>query len=347
MKALVKYDYGPGNMEIRDVPEPECKKDHVKIKIHQCGICGSDLHIYQSDIAISIKPPVITGHEFSGVIVEVGENVKDFKVGDRVVSEAGDCFCENCDCCNDGYANICPERKSFGYWFNGGFASYAVIPAKRVHKIPDNISLDLAALTEPLACVCHAIYDMCYIRAGDVVLITGPGAIGLMALQIAKAEGATTIITGIDSDETRLKLAKDEFGADYIVNVQKENLQNIIDKATNLRGVDVVLECSGSEAAIDNGLQMIKKRGYFVQIGLPGKKILFDIEKICYKELNFRGAMASRNHSWKKALYMMSSGLIKLEKLVDVKLPLTQWEQAFVRFKNQDGIKFFLIPEND
>lgn len=347
MKALVKYDYGSGNMEIRDVPEPICNDDLVKIKVHLCGICGSDLHIYQSDIAISIKPPVITGHEFSGVVTEIGDNVEHLKVGDRVVSEAGDCFCGKCEYCDEGYTNLCSERKSFGYWFNGGFASYAVIPENRVHIIPDNISLEEATLTEPLACVCHAIYDMSTIRAGDIVLVTGPGAIGLLALQIAKAEGAKVIITGMNSDQERLELAKNKFAADYIVNVEQDNLEKIVALATNNIGVDVVLECSGSSAAVESGLKMIKKRGYFVQLGLPGKKIEFDIEKICYKELNFRGAMASRNHSWKTALKLMSQGLVNLKDLVDVKLPLSKWEEAFTRFKKQDGIKFFLIPEHE
>ncbi|MBE6829859.1 MAG: hypothetical protein E7519_06585 [Ruminococcaceae bacterium] len=343
MKALVKYAAGPGNMEIRDIPEPKAGKGQIKIKVLEAGICGSDLHIYHSDIAIPVNPPVVTGHEFSGVIAEIGEGVSGFSVGDRVVSETAYDFCGVCDYCREGYYNLCVERKTLGYWYNGIFASYTVVPAARVLKIPDNVSDTSAAMAEPLACVCHAVYDLCRIVPGDLVLVSGPGAIGMMAMQVAKAHGATVIISGTNVDIPRLELAK-KLGADYTVNLQTENLEELINKLSNNYGVDVVLECSGAAPAINSGLNLIKKRGYFTQIGLAGKKIEFDIEKINYKELHFSGSLGSRNYNWRRALKLLADGQVNLEPLADTKLPLTEWETAFERFEKKEGCKFFLLP---
>lgn len=345
MKALVKYAAGPGNMEIRDVPEPTPGVGQVKIEVKEAGICGSDLHIYHSDIAIPVNPPVITGHEFSGVVVEVGEGVTKFKPGDRVVSETAYHYCGVCDFCREGYYNLCVERKTLGYWYNGVFTKYTLVPEARVHLIPENVDFTTAAMTEPLACVVHAVYDLCKIVPGDVVLVSGPGAIGIMAMQVAKSHGATVIVSGTNVDTERLKLAK-ALGADYIVNVQKENITDMVNQLTDNYGVDVVLECSGSEAGTDTGLNLIKKRGYFTQIGLAGKKIEFDIEKICYKELHFSGSLGSRNHSWRKAIQLLKEGKVKLKPLATTKLSILEWEKAFKMFENKEGFKIFLLPED-
>ena len=343
MKALVKYDKGPGNMEVRDVPEPVAGAGQVKIKVKYSGICGSDLHIYHSDIAIPVRPPVITGHEFSGVVEEVGEGVSGFKPGDRVVSETAYHYCGTCHFCREGFYNLCVERKTLGYWFNGIFARYTVVPAARVHKIPDNVSDIAAAMTEPLACVCHAVYDLCRIVPGNLVLVTGPGAVGLMAVQVAKAHGAVVVVSGTDIDIKRLEMAK-KLGADYAVNVEKDKLEDIIGKLSGGYGADVVLECAGTESAVDTGLKLIKKRGWFTQIGLPGKKVNFDIEKICYKELHFSGSLGSRNHSWRMALKLQEEGKVDLEPLADTIIPLTRWKEAFERFEKKQGCKILLTP---
>ena len=343
MKALVKYEAGPGNMEIRDVPEPTPGPGQVKIEIKEAGICGSDLHIYHSDIAIPVRPPVTTGHEFSGVVAEVGEGVEGLKPGDRVVSETAYHYCTTCDFCKEGFYNLCVERRTLGYWFNGVFTKYTVVPSARIHLIPENVDFTTAAMTEPLACVVHAIYDLTRIVPGDVVLVSGPGAIGLMAMQVAKAHGATVVVSGTNVDIERLKMAK-QLGADHAVNVQQENLKEILDGLTRSYGADVVLECSGTGPGVDSALNLIKKRGYFTQIGLPGKKIEFDIEKVCYKELHFTGSLGSRNASWRKALQLMAQKRVNLLPLATTKLPITEWEKAFEMFEKKEGYKLFLLP---
>ncbi|GHS87610.1 alcohol dehydrogenase catalytic domain-containing protein [Synergistales bacterium] len=343
MKALMKYATGPGNMEIRDIPEPTPGPGQVKIEVKEAGICGSDIHIYHSDIAIPLNPPVVTGHEFSGVVVENGEGSKRFKPGDRVVSETAFHYCGVCDFCREGFYNLCVERRTLGYWFNGVFTRYTVVPEARVHAIPEGVDFTSAAMTEPLACVVHAIYDLTRIVASDVVLVSGPGSVGLMAAQIAKAHGATVVVSGTDVDKDRLEMAK-KLGADHTINVQKENLTEFLNGLTRGYGADVVLECSGSPFGTDAGLNAIKKRGWFTQIGLPGKKIEFDIEKVCYKELHFSGSLGSRNASWRKALELLGAGKVNVKPLVSDKLSILEWERAFKKFESKEGGKIFLLP---
>ncbi|MCL2376236.1 MAG: zinc-binding dehydrogenase [Defluviitaleaceae bacterium] len=339
MKGLVKYAAGPGNMEIRDVAEPTAAPGQIKIAVNYAGVCGSDLHIYHSDIAIPVRPPVVVGHEFSGTIAEIGEGVAGFKIGDRVVSQTAYEYCGTCHYCHTGYFNLCPHRRTLGYWFDGIFAPYTVVPAARVMKIPENVSDISAAMSEPLACVCHAAYDLCRIVPGDVVLVTGPGAIGIMAAQVAKAHGAKVVISGMAVDAPRLELAK-QLGADFAVNVEKEDLAEVVMTATAGNGADVVLECAGVAPAIDSALNLIKRQGYFVQIGLPGEKIPFDVSKIAFKELKFTGSLGSRRSSWEQSLALQAAGMVKLEPMADVILPLEQWQEAFRRFEAKEGCKF-------
>lgn len=343
MKALVKYADGPGNLEIRDVEEPKPGHGEVKIEVKVAGICGSDIHIYHSDIAIPVNPPVTIGHEFAGEIVELGEGVEGLSIGDRVVSETAYQICNQCDFCKEGYYNLCVERKTLGYWFNGVFTKYTIVPQEKIHLVSEKIDLVTAAMTEPLACVVHAVYDLCKIIPGDLVLVVGPGAIGVMAAQVAKAHGAFVIVAGTNVDNERLKIAK-ELGADYVVNIETEDVSGIVNELSGGYGADVVLECSGSAGGIGMGLNLIKKRGHFTQIGLPGKKIEFDIEKICYKELHFSGSMGSRNASWRKALQLLEEGKVVLDPLASNKFSIMEWEKAFDMFEKKKGFKIFLLP---
>ena len=343
MKALVKYAAGPGNMEIRDVPIPEPGPGEARIKIVEAGICGSDLHIFHSDIAIPVRPPVVTGHEFSGVVDAVGEGADWLEPGARVVSETAYSYCGACALCRAGRYNLCPERRTLGYWYDGVFADYTVVPASRVHLIPDSVSFTSAAMTEPLACVVHAFECLGGLSPFDVALVTGPGAIGLMAAQVAKAYGATVVLSGADADGERLALAR-SFGIDRTVNIGAEDLGAVLDGMTGGAGPDAVIECSGSVGAINQALRLVQKGGRFVQIGLPGKPVQFDLEAIAYREIRFTGSLGSLRTSWLAAIELQKSGKIRLEPLVTHKYPITEWREAFEVFENKAGCKVFMLP---
>ncbi len=343
MKALVKYATGPGNMEIREIPEPIPGPGQIKIEVKAAAICGSDLHIFHDAIGIPQNPPFVLGHEFCGVIAEIGEGVIGWKKGDRVTSQTAVSFCGKCVNCNTGRYNLCDERKTLGFWYNGAFAKYTIVPDARVHLLPDNVSFNAGAVTEPTASVVHPVLELTVITAGDVVLVNGPGGIGLIALQVAKAQGAIVIVTGTTVDQERLEKAK-ELGADYVVNVQEIDLDTFIKSITNGLGVDVVLECTGVEAAANSALKVIKKQGKYTQIGLFGKPITLDFEIICYKELMVTGSLGSTWTSWHRALKLMKIGKVNNELIVSHSFPITEWEKAFKMFENKEGLKIVLTP---
>ena len=344
MLGLFKTAPGPGNMEVRETPKPSPGPGQVLVKVEYTGVCGSDLHIYHSDIAIPVRPPVITGHEFSGTIVEVGEGVTGWNVGDRVTSETAVIRCDTCELCRAGLYNVCPERRTLGYWVNGAFASYVVVPARNLHRLPENVDFLIGAMTEPTACCVHAVNELTNIRGGDVVAVIGPGSIGLICAQLAMVEGAEVVVLGTSKDKARLEVAKEKCGVAATIVVDEQDPMKEIADMTRGKGADVVLECSGAPAGARMGLELVKRCGQFTQVGLFGKPIEINFERICYKELKVTGSIGSIWAAWHKALYFMEKGLIDLCFLATDILPLTEWQEAFRKFEAKEGLKVFLKP---
>ena len=187
MKALVKKAKGKGQIEMMDYPVPQVKEGYVLIKIKAAGICGSDLKIYDDDHPY--YPPVVLGHEFSGVIEEIGSGVQGWRTSDRVVSEVHGLVCGSCRFCLSGEKHVCPSKRALGWGIDGGFAEYVSVPAWLLHRIPERITFEEAALMEPMAIAIHGILERAKIEPEDVVVILGCGPLGLLALQMARAEG--------------------------------------------------------------------------------------------------------------------------------------------------------------
>ncbi|NJD01460.1 MAG: zinc-binding dehydrogenase [Ruminiclostridium sp.] len=341
MEALVKVKKGAGNVEIRNVSEPVCKDNEVKILIKAAGICGTDLHIYEG--AFDATPPVILGHEFCGEIADIGRCVTKFKQGDRVTAENVCSTCGACDLCKDGHYALCYTRKAQGVHLNGAFTKYVTCREEHVYKIPDQASFEEGAMSEPLTCCVHAVLEQGVVHAGDVVVVSGPGAIGLICAQLAKAEGAFVILAGTEEDHKRMAIAG-ELGIDLTVNIRQDDLKNIVDRQTSGVGADAVLECSGAGNAVNAGLDIVRKRGRFVQVGLSGKNTAVDFDRICSKELIVTGAFSHTRRAWEKGLYLLGQGKINLKPLITRIYPLSEWEKAFEDFRNKKGIKMILTP---
>ena len=336
MKALVKFAAGNGNMELRNVPEPKPGPGEVKIAVKAASICGSDLHIRRGDIGIPMRLPVTLGHEFAGVVAECGTGVEGVQLGDRVTAENTRSCCGVCPQCATGSYNLCSKRLATGYAYDGAFARFVVVPRSRVHRLPDNVDFRCGSLTDPSACAYHAVQELTRVRAADVVLITGPGPMGLFCLQYAKANGGTVILAGLPRDAGRLELAQ-TLGADYVLaggNVEAE-VQDISDG----RGADVVLECSGAEAAARVGLRALKREGRYTQIGIFGKPITFDLDQVLYKEIRLIGSFSQKFLGWERALEFCSLEKIHVAPLITHEFPLKAWEKAFDLFEKGEAIK--------
>ena len=341
MKALVKTARGPGNLQILDMPEPVCGEDELKIEVGYCGVCGTDIHILKDEFPT--RPPVIIGHEFSGTVVETGSRVKKFRVGDRVVAENVCSTCGDCYLCRTGHYAICVQRGAQGLDLDGAFAQYIVCKERNVYPVPSEVSLKEAALAEPLVCAVHAVLDQTKVGAGDVVLVSGPGAMGLLAGQAAKAEGGIVILTGTTADQDRFEVAR-RLGINYTVDVEQEDVAQLVGDLTEGRGADVVIECSGSQAAVTVGISLIKKRGTFTQVGLFGKKVPIDLDAVVTREIHIVGSMSHTWNAWKRGLSLVAQGKIRLGPLVTAVYPLIEWERAFREFEDRKGIKILLEP---
>ncbi|MBR2617455.1 MAG: alcohol dehydrogenase catalytic domain-containing protein, partial [Clostridia bacterium] len=244
MKALVKTEKGVGNVEILDRPLPKIKKDEVLIRVAYSGICGTDIHILHDQFAY--YPPVIMGHEFSGEVVEVGEEVTSYRKGDQVVGEPHNLACGKCYLCRNGHIQNCKDKRSIGWGIDGAFTTYLAMPEKLLHKIPQGLSLKAAAMAEPTAIVAHQLLERAKITPGDNVVIMGVGPIALLAAQMARVAGAGKIILcGTTGDvEYRLKIAKELNCFDVFVDVLKQDAVEEIMRETEI-GADIVVEASG------------------------------------------------------------------------------------------------------
>ncbi len=343
MKAIVKYGEGKGFVELRDVPEPEPGPGEVRIKVAFAGVCASDLHILNYDIAITIKPPVVMGHEFSGVIDKLGRGVEGWRVGDRVVAEANYRVCGTCRYCTSGFYHLCGNREVLGYWHDGVFAPYTIVPAVRLHALPPEISFQQGALIEPIACVVAGVCELITVREGDLVLVTGPGTIGLAALQIAKAAGARVICAGTAQDERRLKTAV-TLGADFIVNVEKEDMGKRLSELSSGKGVDTAIECAGDGRAVSSCIAALRKQGQYLQLGLMGRRIELDFDSIAFKQLHVTGSVSSRDVSWHRTIELIQRGEVTPEALVSDVLPLEEWEDAFRMHTEKKQFKILFEP---
>jgi len=343
VRALVKYASGKGKVEILDVSEPVPGAGQVKIEVKAAGVCGSDLHIYHDEIAIPVEPPVIIGHEFAGVVTEIGGGVEYVHVGDRVTCETTAWSCGRCLQCRLGHHNMCAHRKVMGYAVDGCFARYCVANEPQVHLLPDNVGFVAGALTEPLACCVHAVLELTTISAGDVVVITGPGSIGLLCQQLVKAGGGLAIMCGASQDTERLQLAQ-RFGADLTVNVETEDALALVRGLTDSQGADVFLDCAGAPPATRLGLEITRRGGQYTQVGLFPGPFELGFDTIAYKELRVTGSLGQRRTSWTRSLALLGQGRVDTEALVTCTLPITQWREAFRLFEEKEGLKIVLEP---
>lgn len=342
MRGLMKVAPGVGNVELRELAQPEPRAGQALIEVSAAGICGTDLHIYHDEF--KTRPPVVMGHEVAGRIVAVGDGVAGLASGDRVTTETYFSTCEACRYCRDGQPNLCPERRSIGSAVNGGFTRFLVVPARNVHLLPPNVDDFAGALTEPLACVVHGALERTRIVPGDLAIVAGPGAIGLLTMQVARSAGARVVVLGTARDEHRLELAR-RLGADYTLNVEQDDAAGLIDELSDGGGADVVYECSGAGPAAQQLLGLVRRAGQYAQIGLFGRAVPWDLDQICYKELRVGGSNASGPGAWPRALALMASGAVQTGALITGRYPLSQWRDAFDAFEQRSGVKQVLQPE--
>ena len=343
MKAVRKVTEGPGGVELCTIPEPDVTaSDQVKIRVHAGGICGTDLHIREG--GYGFKPPVTLGHEICGDVVEVGQTVSTIAVGDRVtVNPTASGSCGQCRYCHTGTYFFCENRKSVGSGIDGGFAEYLIVPEPLVFSLPSSVTYDAGALVEPFACCVKAVCRFSDISPGHVVLVCGPGPIGLMCVWLAAQAGAQVVVAGTGADGDRLIAAK-QMGADHAVNVETDSVIDTIHGLTDGQGADIVIDCGGTRGSVDQCLQAAANCAQFTQVALIEHPFEIDWGRVVYKQLRVQGSIATDWPSWDQAIRMVRSGQVDLEQFVSHRHMLDEWETAFDHAETKVGLKQILKP---
>jgi L-iditol 2-dehydrogenase len=344
MKAVVKTQKGEGYVQLMEVEEPKIKPDEVLIRVKAVSICGSDLHIWHDEHPY--WPPMTMGHEFSGEIVDVGGRVAGWKTGDRVVSETRTETCGVCRYCQTGVPQVCPHKRPPGIGIDGAMAKFVAMPARLLHRIPDNVSYDAAAVTEPTAVCLHGIVERTGISAGGSVVVLGPGPIGLMSVQLAKLAGASNLIAvGTPrSASLRLKKAKD-LGADVTINLGEGDPKDKVSDLTKGYGADLVIEAAGSSEAIKMAFDLVRRHGKICALGINGKETT-DVpwDTAIFKAVQLTFCFSSSWQSWETVLQLMEKGVLKPEEIITHRMPLEQWKEAFEALENREAVKAVLNP---
>ena len=343
MKALVLEEYK--KLAVNDVPEPLIAPGEVLIRVRSCGICGSDVHGYDGSSGRRI-PPVIMGHEASGVIAKLGADVKGFAEGERVTFDSM-ISCGHCRFCRSGSPNLCDDRMVLGvscedYTRNGAFAEYVNVPAHIVFQIPDSLSFNEAAMVEPVSVAIHAV-SLTPITLGDSALVVGAGMIGLLTVQALRAAGCGRIIS-TDLADDRLETAK-KMGADITLNPKSTNIVEAVREMTGGAGVDIAMEAVGAEVTVATAIDSVRKGGSVTLIGNITPKIGFGLQSVVTREIAVRGSCASSN-DYPACLEMMGRGAMRTADLLSATATLEEGPLMFDRlYKHEPGLtKVILNP---
>ena len=337
MKALVHTK--PFGLEYVDVNSPVRKEGEVLIKIASVGICGSDIHGYSGESGRRI-PPIIMGHEASGIVTDVGENSR-FNPGDRVCVDST-IYCGLCEFCIKQKVNLCSDRKVIGvsceeYYRDGAMAEYISVPERIVYKINDSISMDDAALIEPASVAYHSI-SLSQFNKDDTIMVVGAGIIGLSIIQVLKMRGCNEIIS-VDINDSRLDVAK-FYGADYLINPQRENKSQKINK-----GVDIAFEAVGINSTVNYCIDSVKKSGKVILVGNVQQNVTFPLQKIVTRELIILGSCAISGE-YPEVIRDLTDGKINFDKIVTSTASLSHGKQWFDELSSgkHNQIKVILNP---
>lgn len=339
MRAAVTRDWN--EICIEDVPVPSLEPGEVLVRVGACGICATDLKIVSGVYKGSWPPslPFIQGHEWAGTVAALGEAVTGLHVGERVAAE-NHRGCGSCANCRRGRYNLCEVARSkgkayklYGHTAQGAFAEYAARPASLLHKLPDAVSFEEGTIVNQGALGLHAI-RRCRIEPGDTVAVIGPGLVGLITVQLAKAVGATRVI--IVGRGPRLELAR-ELGADQVVNISSTDATEGIRALTGGRGVDCAFECAGAPDAVVASIYGVKRGGRVALVGLTGnKEVSFNTDRIALDEIDVFGVRSSPN-AYPELISLIAAGKVNVKKLISRLYPLEQINEAFDAFRKREG----------
>jgi alcohol dehydrogenase/L-iditol 2-dehydrogenase len=336
--AVVNYAREKHSVELRDVPIPKIGADDVLLEVAAVGVCGSDLHQWTADHSWPVNYPVILGHEFGGHIREVGAGVKGWKAGDRVVSETAAVIDPNNPMSRAGLYNLDPTRKGFGYGVDGAMTRFVRVPARCLHRVPENLTFEVAALTEPCCVAYNAVVNNSPIKPGDRVIVFGPGPIGLLCAAVTKLQGAEVAVVGLERDRARLEVAK-QYGCIPLV----DGVKDWATSADGL-GVDGAIDAAGVSATLKLALEVVRPKGWISKVGWGPQPLGFSLDPLVQKNITLQGSYSHNWPIWERVLRLLSTGQLDVKPITGGIWPLQQWHDAFEKMHGGEIVKAVLKP---
>ena len=341
--AVVQFDLKPMSVELREVPVPEIGADDVLLRVGAVSVCGSDVHQAHCTHTWAVNVPVVLGHEFCGTVAHAGGAVKGFREGDRVVSETAAVICGDCELCRSGRYNLCPSRKGFGYGVDGAMAQYVKVPGRCLHHIPAHLSFELACLAEPHAVAYNTVCMNSHLRPGDLVVVLGPGPIGLLCARMAALSGANPlIVAGLRADAPRLDAAR-RLGATHTLSVEDASLDDVVRSIRPL-GADLVVDASGASRPLEAALKVVRPDGQVTKVGWSPAGLAIDTNPIVQKNVRLQGSFSHNYPVWERVIHLLAEGVTQAQTIVGMTTGLEEWREAFDAMHEGRVIKSVLMP---
>ena len=336
--AVVNYAPEPGSVEIRELPKPDIGEEDVLLEVANVGVCGSDLHQWTADHSWPVNYPVVLGHEFGGHIVALGKRVSGWQEGDRVVSETAAVIDPNNPMSRQGLYNLDPTRKGFGYGVNGAMTRYVSVPARCLHRVPEELAFEQACLTEPCSVAYNAMVGNTRLKPGDRVIVIGPGTIGILCAAVARLCGAEVAIVGLETDRNRLDIAR-KYGCETIIRDAKEWAME-----RDGLGADVVVDAAGASATLQSAMQWVRPNGQITKVGWGPQPLQFSLDPIVQKNVTLQGSFSHNWPVWERVLALLAGGQLDVKPIIGGVWPVTEWQEAFEMMHKGEVVKSVLKP---
>jgi len=335
--AVINYAPEPGSVEVREMTPPAVGPGEVLVRVHAVGVCGSDLHQWTATHSWPVNYPVVLGHEFSGTVIETGPGVANWAEGDRVTSETAAVIDESNPMSRQGMYNLDPTRKGFGYGVNGAMTHLVRVPARCLHRVPERLSLDHAALTEPCCVAYNAVVRNSRIEPGDRVLVIGPGTIGILSAAVARLCGADVGVLGLPSDRVRLDIAS-RYGCTPLTDAadwawERDGL-----------GADVVIDAAGVSPTLKLAIDLVRPAGWITKVGWGPDPLGFSLDPIVQKNVTLQGSFSHHWAIWERVLTLLADGQLDVAPIIGGTWPLESWHEAFETMHHGQIVKSLLKP---
>ena len=336
--AVVNFSSTPHSVELREVNRPEPGLDDVVLAVEAVGVCGSDLHQWTGSHSWPVNYPVVLGHEFGGRIAALGAGVRGWKEGDRAVSETAAVIDPNSPLSREGLYNLDPTRRGFGYGVDGAMTRFVRVPARCLHRVPEKLPREIAALTEPCCVAFNAVINNARVRPGDRVLVLGPGPIGILCAAVARLAGANIALVGLERDRARLEVAK-TYGCEVIIG----DASGWARERDGL-GADGVIDAAGASAALKTALELVRPNGWISKVGWGPQPLGFSLDPLVQKNVTLQGSFSHNWPVWERVLALLASGQLDVRPILGGVWALESWHEAFEKMHSGEIVKAVLRP---